>query len=195
MTSCNGAAALRATAPPPLMSRPYQPSLLRLLHGGVALLSLLAWISGLGVFLSLDQRWGPALTLPLADWIDLHGSLAVVLWPVALLFTLYALTAGRARLVQPANAIPLLALLLAIGSGLSMDEDWLRQGQLDHLVYKVHLSAWMLLALMVVLHLGALLRRGGWPLAHSMASLRVKAGDRPGQWPSQILRALQSGSR
>jgi hypothetical protein len=50
------------------MPRPYQPSLLRLLHGATALL------------------------VP------------------ALLFALYALTAGRLRLRQPANALALVAL-------------------------------------------------------------------------------------
>ena len=37
---------------------PYQPSLLRLLHGVTALLVLGAWLSGLFVYSRYDGRWG-----------------------------------------------------------------------------------------------------------------------------------------
>ena len=89
------------------MPRPYQPSLLRPLHGATALLVPLAWITGLLVYSTHDGRFGQLpFTLPGA-WIDIHGTVGVILWPIALLFGLYALTAGRARLRQPANAIAL----------------------------------------------------------------------------------------
>ena len=48
------------------MPRPYQPSLLRLLHGATALLALAAWLSGLVVYSSFDGRWG-RLPLNLAE--------------------------------------------------------------------------------------------------------------------------------
>ena len=174
------------------MARPYQPSLLRLLHGATALLVPLAWLSGLLVYTLYDGRFG---RLPLAlpgDWIDLHGTVGVMLWPVALLFGLYALSAGRARLRQPANAIALLALVLAVASGKLMDENWLRNGQLDHLVYAIHLLGWLLIALAVGLHLRAVLRRGGLPLARSMASLQLRPGDLPGNWWDQIRRSWKA---
>lgn len=175
------------------MARPYQPSLLRLLHGATALVVPLAWITGLLVYSSHDGRFGRLpITLP-GDWIDIHGTAGVILWPIALLFGLYALTAGRARLRQPANAIALLALVLAVGSGKLMDEDWLRDGQFDHLVYGVHLLAWLLIALAIALHVGSVLRRGGLPLARSMASLQLRPGDRPGHWFDQIRRSLKIG--
>ena len=113
----------------------YQPSLLRLLHGITALLVPLAWLSGLVVLANHDGRW---LRLPVAvpgEWIDIHGTVGALLWPVALLFVLYAIGVGRARLRQPANAAALLGLGLAVGSGKLMQEDWLRTGQLDHLAY------------------------------------------------------------
>jgi len=172
------------------MARPYQPSLLRLLHGATALLVPLAWLSGLVVLSNHDGRFG---RLPIAlagDWIDIHGSVGVLLWPVALLFGLYALSAGRARLRQPANALALLALALAVGSGKLMQEDWLRAGRLHELVYSLHLLAWLLLALAVALHVGAVLQRGGPALVRSMASWQLRAGDRPGDWPRQIRSAL-----
>jgi hypothetical protein len=175
------------------MRRPYQPSLLRLLHGATALLVPLAWLTGLLVYSSSDGRFGRLpITLP-GEWIDIHGTMGVLLWPIALLFGLYALTAGRARLRQPANALALVALALAVGSGKLMDEDWLRDGQFHHLVYSVHLLAWLLIALAVTLHVGGVLKRGGWPLARSMASVQMRPGDLPGNWWHQIRRSFRAG--
>jgi hypothetical protein len=176
------------------MPRPYQPSLLRLLHGFTALLVPLAWLTGLLVYSSHDGRFGSLpFRLP-GEWIDIHGTVGVLLWPIALLFGLYALTAGRARLRQPANAIALLALALAVGSGKLMDEDWLREGQFQHVVYSLHLLAWLLIALAVALHVSAVLRRGGLSLARSMASVELRSGDLPGQWFDQIRRSFKARS-
>ena len=175
------------------MPPPYQPSLLRLLHGAIALLVPLAWITGLLVYSAHDGRFGRLpFTLP-GEWIDIHGTVGVVLWPIALLFGFYALTAGRVRLRQPANAIALLALSLAVGSGKLMQENWLRDGRLDHIVYAVHLLAWLLIALAVSMHITAVLQRGGLPLVRSMASLQLRPGDRPGQWCTQIRRSFKVG--
>ncbi len=172
------------------MGRPYQPSLLRLLHGATAVLVPLAWLSGLLVYSNLDGRWGRLPWRIGGDWIDLHGSTGVLLWPVTLLFGVYALSVGRRRLQQPANALALLALALAVGSGKLMQEDWLRQGVLDHWVYGVHLVAWLAIALCVAVHVGAVLQRGGLPLARSMASWRMQANDQPRHWIGQVRRAL-----
>lgn len=170
---------------------PYQPSLLRLLHGSMVVLVPLAWLSGLLVYWRFDGRWGRLPWMPDGNWIDLHGSVGVALWPLALLFGAYALTLGRARLNRAANAVVLLALALAVGSGKLMDEDWLREGQLDHIVYSVHLLAWLLMAVAVLWHLVGVLRRGGFPLAQSMLAWRLRSDDRPQHWPSQWSRWLQ----
>ena len=173
------------------MKLPYQPSLLRLLHAGTGVLVVGAWLSGLVLLLTLDRRFG-ALPWPLpGEWVDIHGTLGVLLLPVAVLFLLYALTLGRRLLQRFTNLVPLLALLLAIGSGKLMEEDWLREGQLDHLVYKVHLSAWLLLAIAVVLHLIGTLSRGGIPLAASMAQLGWRPNDSPAAWLGQVGRGLR----
>ena len=172
------------------MSLPYQPSLLRLLHGVTALLVPLAWLTGLLVYTTYDGRFGRLpVTLP-GEWIDTHGSVGVLLWPVALLFGFYAITAGRGRLRHPGNGIALLALILAIVTGKLMEEDWLRVGEFDHLVYSLHLLAWLSLAVAVALHVSSVLQRGGLTLARSMASLKVRSGDLPAQWWGQIRRAL-----
>jgi len=167
-------------------TRPYQPSLLRLLHGATALLVPLAWLTGLVVYSIYDGRFGRLPLTPPGEWIDIHGTVGVLLWPIALLFGLYAVSAGRARLRQPADAIALLALVLAVGSGKLMQEEWLRDGRLDSLIYSLHLLAWLLLAGAVALHVSAVLRRGGLPLARSMASLQLRRGDLPGDWPAQL---------
>ena len=174
---------------PMASTRPYQPALLRLLHGGTALLAALAWFSGLVLLTSLDGRWGHwSWPLPLEPeaWIDLHGSVGLVLLVVGAVFVLYALTLGQRRLRQWTNLVPLLALLLALVSGKLMDEDWLRQGLLEHPIYALHLTAWVVLALAVPLHLVGLLRRGGWPLLRSISSLQLRSGDGPSHWPAQL---------
>lgn len=169
---------------------PYQPSLLRLLHGATAVGVSATWITGLMVYNQHDGRWGRLPWHWSAPWIDLHGSAGVLLWPVALLFGLYALSLGRRRLRQPGNAAALLALGLAVGSGKLMQEDWLRRGELQHLVISLHLLGWLLLSAMVLWHLAVVLQRGGPALAASMLSLRCRPSDTWRDWPAQLRRAL-----
>jgi len=172
-------------------TQPYQPSLLRLLHAGVALLVPLAWLSGFALLLHHERRrFDLPWQLP-GDWVDIHGSVGALLWPIALLFGLYALTLGRARLRQAANATALVVLGLAVATGKLMDEDWLRDGELHHLVYKLHVLAWALLALAVIWHTAAALARGGIPLVRSMMALTVRQTDGPRHWPEQLLRFWQ----
>lgn len=165
--------------------KPYQPALLRLLHGAVALLVPFAWFTGLAVYSTDDGRWGriPGLS---GDWVDVHGTFGVLLWPVALLFALYALSLGSRYLKAPANATALLALALAVVSGKWMDEDWLREGHFDQFVYSLHLLAWLLLALAVLWHVVAVLRRGGPQLALSMFASTMRPSDRPEHWIAQL---------
>ena len=152
----------------------------------MVLLVPLAWVSGLVVYSLHDGRWGRLPWRPSSDWIDLHGSVAVMLWPMALLFAAYALTVGRFRLRQPATATILIGLILAVGSGKLMNEDWLRSGQFHHLAYSLHLLAWLLIAASLGWHVCALWSRGGWPLVCSMFRLQIRANDQPGSWIKQI---------
>ncbi len=170
---------------------PYQPSLLRLLHGVTALLVLAAWLSGLIVYSRYDGRWGRLPFTPPGSWIDLHGQAGFLLLPLGLAFAAYALSLGRARLRRATNAMALAALVLAVATGKLMQEDWLRDGQLHHLAYSLHLAAWLLIGLAVVLHVGESLRLGGTPLLASMASTTLRPGDLPGDWPEQVRRFLK----
>ncbi len=172
---------------------PYQPSLLRLTHGVTALLVLAAWLSGLFVYSRYDGRWGRLPFTPGGNWIDLHGQAGFLLLPLGLAFAAYALTLGRARLRRATNAMALGALVLAVATGKMMQEDWLRDGQLHHLAYSLHLVAWLLIGLAVVLHVGDSLRLGGTPLLASMASTSLRQGDLPGDWPGQVRRFLKRG--
>lgn len=176
------------------MARPYQPSLLRLLHIPTALLVAGLWLSGLLILGVNDGRW---FRLPAAftavDWIDVHGSLGVPLVLLITLFVPYALSVGRARLAKAANLLPLLALLLSVGTGLLMQEEEVRAGGAGGLVYGLHLSGWGVMALAVLWHLGGVLRRGGWPLAASMFRVDLRVGDRPRDWPAQLRRHFRRG--
>jgi hypothetical protein len=99
---------------------------------------------------------------------------------------LYSFSLGRQRLGRASNAMPLIALAIALVSGVFMEGDWLEEGQLQDTVYSLHLTGWLLLSLSLVAHLAGLLRRGGWPLAGSIVSLAVRRGDGPGAWPGQL---------
>ena len=170
---------------------PYQPSLLRLLHGAMVLLVPLAWLSGAAVYSNDDGRlWRLPFHLP-GDWVDIHGTLGVVLWPLTLLFVIVALTLGRSRLRQPANAAALMGLVLAVGSGKGMNEDWLRRGELDQVVYHLHLLGWFLIAASVIWHVCAVINRGGLSLASSMFSTTMRANDQPHHWLAQLLMKLK----
>lgn len=149
------------------------------------------WLSGRIIYSRYDGRWGRLPFTPAGDWIDRHGTVGFLLLPLALAFAAYSLSLGRARLRRAGNALALAALALAVTTGKLMNEDWLRDGALHHLAYGLHLLAWLLLALAVLLHVAASLRRGGMPLLATMASTAVRPGDRPGDWPAQVRRFLQ----
>lgn len=81
-------------------SGPYQPALLRILHGVAAILTVLALISGFWVYNTYDKRWG-SLALPvLADIQDIHGTIALTFLLFLPVFALYSFHLGYRRLVQ-----------------------------------------------------------------------------------------------
>jgi len=175
------------------MAAPYQPSLLRVLHGATALLVATGWITGLLLLGSFDGRWGRLPFTLDGEWIELHARVGLVLALVLLLFVPYSLTLGAGRLRRFANGLPLLALVLAVGSGLQMESEWLVNHATTPLPYALHLTAWLLLAVSVPLHLIGAVRRGGWPLAASMLSLRLRPHDGPRHWPGQLLHYVRRG--
>ena len=175
------------------MAVPYQPSLLRVLHGATAVLVAIGWITGLLLLGSFDGRWGRLPFTLDGEWIELHGRVGLLLALVLLPFVPYALTLGAGRLRRFANSLPLLALVMAVGSGLQMQSEWLVDHATTPLPYALHLTAWLLLAVSVPLHLIGAVRRGGWPLAASMLSLRLLPHDGPTHWLGQLHRYVRRG--
>ncbi len=184
-------------------SSPYQPALLRLLHGAAAILTLLALISGFWVYNTYDKRWG-SLNLPtLEDIQGIHGTIALtflILFPV---FALYSFHLGYRRLVQEqsfrqlkqlgkpvwwisihrfANTLMLLAATFSVVTGRMMKEEWLPAGEIHRQWYLAHLVAWMCVLISLALHLLMGAKVGGVPLLVSMFRWKLRDEDAPRSW-------------
>ncbi|MCX7597116.1 MAG: cytochrome b/b6 domain-containing protein, partial [Fischerella sp.] len=141
-------------------SKPYQPLLLRLLHGVNAVFIIGAAITGFLVYDSWDGRFGGlSLTKANRSLIDIHGTFGFFIFFLVLpSFIIYCLKAGRNRLIQfnmlnqltqvgrpiwwytlqrITNTFILLAALFSAISGKFQDENWLPQGELNHTAYYI----------------------------------------------------------
>ncbi|MGI0493380.1 cytochrome b/b6 domain-containing protein [Alkalinema pantanalense CENA528] len=189
-----------------MATKPYQPLLLRLLHGVNSLLVILALISGYWVYNQFDGRWGKLAIPRINAMIDIHGTIGLTFFLFLPLFAIYSLTAGQRRLAgykalgklnqvnkpiwwvtlhRLTNTAILLAAVLAWVSGKLMDETWLPTGQLDHAAYFAHLAGWLVLVICLALHLLMGIKVGGTPLLLSMASVKYRPEDSPSRWPTQ----------
>lgn len=179
-------------------SSPYQPLLLRVLHGASAILTLCALVTGFWVYNTYDQRWG-SLPLPKLDDIQgLHGTISLTFLLLLPVFALYSFHIGHRRLIQEqslsqlkqigqpigwialhrvANTLLLLSATFAVVSGRMMKEEWLPAGELNRFWYLAHLLAWLGVGLSVALHLLLSAKIGGVPLLFSIWSWRVQAAD------------------
>ncbi|MGC9502822.1 cytochrome b/b6 domain-containing protein [Baaleninema sp.] len=188
-------------------SQPYQPSLLRLLHGLTALVILLALLSAAWVYLTYDGRL-IQLSIPrIPDIIGIHGTFGVGLLLLLPLFALYSFHLGQNRLIssntlrqlpqlpRPAgryalhrliNTVMLIAATFALITGRMMKEEWLPEGRLTETWYTLHLWAWVVMAMAVVVHLTAASWAGGVALLRSMLTAQTRENDRPRQWWQQI---------
>ncbi|MDJ1179345.1 cytochrome b/b6 domain-containing protein [Roseofilum sp. BLCC_M91] len=184
-------------------SIPYQPVLLRLLHGGSALLVILALISGFWVYNTYDGRWG-SLPLPnLPDIQDIHGTIAVTFLLLLPLFAFYSFHIGYHRLIQEqsfnplkqvgkpvwwifmhrlANTFMLVAATFAVITGRMMEEEWLPAGEIDRPWYLAHLVSWLIVFLSLALHLLLAAKVGGVPLLRSMLQFSRRDRDTPKSW-------------
>ena len=184
-------------------SKPYQPILLRLLHGLTAILVLLALDTGFWVYDIYDGRWG-RLGLPRIEAMQgIHGTIALTFFLLLPFFAVYSFRLGDRRLLQPNSFVQLrqlgkpiwwvsahrlintgmlLAGTLAVVTGRMMKEEWLPAGKINHQAYLVHLVAWGIMFVAVALHLLLGIKVGGVPLLASMISLQQREGDRPQNW-------------
>lgn len=191
-----------------LPSKPYQPLVLRLLHGITALLIIGAAITGFLVYDSWDGRFGRlALTLKNRDLIDIHGTFGFFLLPLLVIFTIYSIRVGSRRLVQAdswqnltkvgkpiwwytlqriANTIALMAALFSLISGKFQDENWLPKGEFNHVWYYAHLIAWCIVVGAIAIHLLMSVKVGGIPLILSMFDTKIRPEDSPAHWPEKV---------
>lgn len=194
-------------------AKPYQPFLLRVLHGLNAVLAIAALVTGYLVYDSWDGRWGRlGLTTDNRALIDIHGTVAFLIFFVFIGFAIYSLKAGRSRLVRSdswqhlqqlgkpvwwyalhriANTAMLLSLGLSVVSGKFQSEEWLPQGELNHGWYFVHLGAWVLVVLAIVLHVLLGAKVGGVPLLLSMLETHYRPEESPALWKEKILAWLR----
>jgi uncharacterized iron-regulated membrane protein len=184
-------------------SHPYQPVLLRILHGVAAVLTVLALISGFLIYNTYDKRWG-SLALPtLRDIQAIHGTIALMFLLFLPIFSLYSFHLGYRRLVQEqslsqlkqlgkpvwwisihrfANTLMLLAATFAVVTGRMMKEEWLPAGEIHRQWYLAHLVAWVYVLISLALHLLIGAKVGGVPLLVSMFSWKIRDGDTPHFW-------------
>jgi Prokaryotic cytochrome b561 len=190
-------------------AKPYQPLALRLLHGVIAALIMLAIITGVLIYGVYDGRIGhlPIPTIPRIMGIHkLFGRAFLLIMPF---FALYSFHAGRRRLIQSdsiqqmstmgkpiwwyslhriVNTMLLLGASFALVSGREMDEGWMSRGELTHLWYTLHLLSWAVMVICLATHLLMSARIGGVPLLLSMINIKYRPYDNP----SVLLQTLQS---
>lgn len=198
---------------------PYQPALLRILHGLITALVIFALVSGFWVYNTYDQRWGQ-LPLPnLGDIQGIHGTGALTFLLLLPLFAIYSFHWGYRRLIQPQawqqlhkigqpsswaalqkilNSVMLLAATFAAITGRLMQEEWLPRGELNHWAYGGHLLAWLVMLVALILHIGLGIKVGGVPLILSIVQIKIRPNDRPQRWlqgwrltPSRLLLAWE----
>jgi hypothetical protein len=199
-------------------TQPYQPLLLRILHGLTGLFLVAAILTAFWTYDTYDGRWG---RIPLPSYRDIegvHGTFG--LWTLLIFpaFVIYAFHRGQKRLVQPdslttltqvgqpiwwytlnrfINTLALLALTFALFSGKMMDETWLPKGELNHAWYYAHLIGWVIMVAAIALHLLMNAKVGGAPLLLSMLNWQFQDKDSPKLWSahcSQWWYSLRRGS-
>ncbi len=188
-------------------AKPYQPSLLRFLHGLNALFVIAALVSGFWVYDTFDGRFGKIPLPRINPIIDIHGTIGLTFFLFAPLFVIYSLWLGRKKLIQKGlisqlskvsepirwislqrltNTTMLGAIVFAAITGKLMDETWLPQGELHHLAYSLHLAAWATMIICLALHLLTSAKVGGMPLLLSMSDYKVRSDDHPKLWIKQL---------
>lgn len=181
-------------------AKPYQPLALRLLHGSIAALIILAIFTGVAIYNIYDGRIGHLPIPAIPRIMGIHKLFGRAFLLVIPFFALYSFQAGRRRLIQAdsseklagigkpiwwytlhriVNTLLLIAATFALVSGREMDEGWLKQGELGHLWYTIHLSSWVMMFGCLAVHLLMSARIGGVPLLLSMVNLKYRFTDRP----------------
>lgn len=188
---------------------PYKPLVLRLFHGINAFLAIAALITGFLVYDSWDGRFGQlSLTVKNRALIDIHGTFSVLLLLVFLAFVIVNLKLGKNyltnakdlsklnvkvgenvwwyRLQRLVNTTIFLALVLSLATGKMQDENWLPQGEVNHIWYNLHLIAWLITLIALLAHLLMSAKVGGKTLFISMFNNKYRPQDSPKLWQDKI---------
>lgn len=190
------------------MLKPYQPFLLRVLHGITGLCLILAIFTALWTYAVYDGRW---LKIPFPNHKEIegiHGTFGLYTLLIFPAFVRYAFQQGKKRLVQSdslaklkqfgkpiwwytlnrlANTLLLLSLTFALFSGKMMDTTWLPKGELDHRWYYAHLISWVVMVVAIALHLLINARVGGTALLLSMWDRKIRDKDSPRLWRGHVI--------
>ena len=188
-------------------SQPYQPLLLRILHGFTGLFLVAAVLTAFWTYDTYDGRWG-RIPLPHYKEIEgLHGTFGLYTLLIFPAFVIYACHRGQRRLIQPdslaklaqvgkpiwwytlsriTNTLSILAVTFALFSGKMMSETWLPNGELEHGWYYAHLLGWAIVVLCIALHVLMNARVGGSALLMSILNWRFRKQDDPTLWYAHI---------
>lgn len=188
-------------------SQPYQPLLLRLLHGLTGLFTIAALFTAYWTYDTYDGRWGKISLQHFPEIEGIHGTFGLYKLLVFPLFAWYAFGRGQQRLVQPnsiaklgqmrtpiwwmtlhriSNTFAIVALTFALFSGKMMSSEWLPRGELNHGWYYAHLISWLVMLGSIALHLLMSAKVGGVPLLMSVLSWKWRDRDSPKRWPQQV---------
>jgi Prokaryotic cytochrome b561 len=192
-------------------SQPYQPLLLRILHGLTGFLLIAAVLTAFWTYDTYDGRWG-RIPLPQYREIEgLHGTFGLFTLLIFPALVIYACHQGQRRLIQPdalaklaqvgkpiwwytlsriTNTLSILAVTFALFSGKMMDDTWLPKSELEHGWYYAHLVGWAIVVLCIALHVLMNARVGGSALLMSMLNWRFRERDHPALWYPQISKWL-----
>jgi hypothetical protein len=189
------------------VSHPYQPLLLRALHGLTGLFLIGSVLTAFWTYDTYDGRWGRILLPEYRAIEGIHGTFGLWTLLVFPALVIYAFHRGQKRLVQPdslarlakvgspiwwytlnrfTNTFMLLALTFALFSGKMMSEKWLPRGELNHAWYYAHLIAWVMVVVAIALHLLMNAKVGGLPLLLSMLNWRFRDQDSPTLWSTHL---------
>lgn len=190
-------------------AKPYQPLSLRLLHGAIAVLIILAIATGVVIYNVYDGRLGHLPIPQIPKIMGIHKLFGRAFLFVMPFFALYSFHAGRRRLLQNnsiqrmsemgkpvgwyalhriVNTLLLIGAAFALVSGREMDEGWMTRGELTHLWYTLHLASWVVIVVCLAAHLLMSVRVGGLPLLLSIIHIKYRDYDRP----SILLQTVQS---
>ncbi len=186
---------------------PYQPLILRILHGVIAIVGIGAIVSAFWVYNTYDGRIIKISLPKIEDIIGIHGTLGLTFLLLLPIFALYSFHFGQKRLIQPdsiqklsqipkpigfynlhriVNTLMLLAATWAVITGRRVKEEWFAAGELEHIWYYLHLVAWLILVSGLLFHLVMGLKVGGLALITSMFSRQIEASDSPRLWKEKI---------